>query len=35
VEGNVRDGFDLGTLVKLPQKVSNGLVMLEKDHRAR
>ncbi len=35
VKGRIRDGFDLGTLVKLPDQVGNGLVMLETEHRAR
>lgn len=35
VKGRIRDGVDLGGLVKLPEQVGNGLVMVETDHRAR
>jgi hypothetical protein len=34
VKGKIRDGFDLGTLVKLPEVVSSGLVMIESTHKA-
>ena len=35
VTGTVRDAFDLGTIVKLPEAASNGLVLMEKEHRAK
>jgi hypothetical protein len=34
-KGKIRDGFNLGSLVKLPEPISSGLVMIEKEHRAR
>jgi hypothetical protein len=34
VRGHIRDGFDLGSLVKLPEAVSHGVVMIENEHRA-
>lgn len=34
VKGKIQDGFDLGTLVKLPEVVSSGLVMIESSHKA-
>jgi membrane protein implicated in regulation of membrane protease activity len=35
VKGKIRDGFDLGSIVKLPDAISAGLVMIESSHRAR
>ena len=35
VKGNIRDGYDLQSVVKLRERLSSGLVMLEKDHKAR
>ncbi len=35
VKGKIKNGFDLGGLVKLPDQVSAGLVMIETSHRAR
>lgn len=35
VKGKIRDGFNLGGLVKLPDVVSSGMVMIESEHRAR
>jgi hypothetical protein len=35
VRGTVRDGYNLGEFVKLPEPVSSGLVMIEKSHKAR
>ncbi len=35
VKGKIRDGFDLGSLVKLPEAISTGLVMIESQHKAR
>jgi hypothetical protein len=34
VKGTIRDGFDLGSLVKLPEALSSGLVMIESRHKA-
>ncbi len=34
VKGKIRDGFDLGSLVKLPEAVGAGLVMMESKHKA-
>ena len=35
VKGKVRDGFNLGSLVKLPKQVNSGLVMIESSHKAK
>jgi len=35
VRGTIRDGYDLGSLVKLPDAVSSGLVMIESSHKAK
>ncbi len=35
VRGRIKDGYDLGTIVKLPDPLRSGLVMIESDHRAR
>jgi membrane protein implicated in regulation of membrane protease activity len=35
VTGRVRDVVDLGRLIPLPPEVGSGLVMQEKDHRAK
>jgi hypothetical protein len=35
VKGTIRDGYNLGSLVKLPEPVSSGLVMIESSHKAR
>lgn len=35
VKGKIRDGFNLGGLVKLPDVVRSGMVMIESDHRAK
>jgi hypothetical protein len=35
VKGHIRDGFDLGSFVKLPEKISSGMVMVEDEHRAK
>jgi hypothetical protein len=34
LQGRAQDGFDLGTLVKLPEVVASGLVMIESTHKA-
>lgn len=35
VRGELKDIVDLGTLVQLPREIGSGLVLLEKEHRAR
>jgi hypothetical protein len=35
VKGTIRDAFNLGSFIKLPEPVSSGLVMIERSHRAR
>ncbi len=35
VTGTVRDGYNLSSIVKLPEPISSGMVMIEKSHRAR
>lgn len=35
VKGRIRDGFDLGSFIRLPEKVSSGMVMIETDHKAK
>jgi hypothetical protein len=35
VRGELKDIVDLGTLVPLPPQIGSGLVLLEKEHRAR
>jgi len=35
VKGKIRDGFDLGSLVRLPEPLQSGLVMIESSHRSR
>jgi hypothetical protein len=35
VKGTIRDAYNLGSFVKLPEPVSSGLVMLEVSHRAQ
>lgn len=35
VKGKIQDGFNLGGLVKLPEVVRSGMVMIESSHRAR
>jgi len=35
VKGKIKDGFDLGSVVKLPEIISSGMVMIESEHRAR
>jgi hypothetical protein len=35
VRGELKDIVDLGTLVPLPPEIGSGLVLLEKEHRAR
>ncbi|HSW38387.1 MAG TPA: hypothetical protein VLL97_02715 [Acidobacteriota bacterium] len=35
VKGKIRDGFNLGSVVNLPEAFSSGLVMIETSHKAR
>ena len=35
VKGKIRDGFDLGSIVKLPEAISSGLVLEESSLKAR
>ncbi len=35
VKGKIKDGFDLGSIVRLPDPIRSGLVMIESAHRAR
>ena len=35
VSGKIRDVVDLGTIIKLPEKIGSGLVMTETSHHAR
>ena len=33
--GKIRDAFDLGSIIKLPEAVSSGMVMIEDSHKAK
>ena len=35
VKGTIRDGYNLGSFIKLPEAISSGLVMIESSHKAR
>ena len=35
VKGKIRDVVDLGTIIKLPEKIGSGLVMTETSHHAK
>jgi hypothetical protein len=35
VKGRIQDAFNLSSIVKLPERISSGLVMIESAHRAR
>ena len=35
VKGTIRDGYNLGSIVRLPEPISSGLVMIEASHKAR
>jgi hypothetical protein len=35
VKGKIRDGFNLGAIVKLPEQISSGMVMIESSHKAK
>ena len=34
-KGKIKDAFDIGSIVKLPDVIRSGLVMIESSHRAR
>lgn len=34
VKGTVRDAYDIGSIVKLPDVARSGLVLIEKEHKA-
>jgi hypothetical protein len=35
VRGTIRDAYDLGSFVRLPEKISAGMVLMEREHRAK
>ncbi len=35
VRGTIRDAYNLGSFIKIPEPVSTGLVMIENSHKAR
>ena len=35
VRGTIRDAFDLGSFLPLPESISSGLVMIETSHKAK
>ena len=35
VSGTIRDAYNLGSFIKIPEPVSTGLVMIESSHKAR
>jgi hypothetical protein len=35
VKGKIKDGFNLGSIIKLPDPIRSGLVMIESAHSAR
>jgi hypothetical protein len=35
VTGTIRDGYSFGSIIKLPEPISSGLVMIENSHKAR
>jgi hypothetical protein len=35
VKGTIRDAYNLGSFIKIPEPVSTGLVMIESSHKAR
>ena len=34
-KGKVKDGFNIGSVVKLPKELDSGLVMIESSHKAK
>jgi len=35
VKGTIRDGYNLGSFIKLPEAISSGLGMIESSHKAK
>ena len=35
VKGKIRDAYDLGSFIKLPEQISSGMVMIEDSHKAK
>jgi hypothetical protein len=35
VRGKIRDGYDLSAFVRLPEQFSAGMVLIEREHRAK
>lgn len=35
VKGTIQDGYSLGGLIKLPEAVSSGMVMIETEHKSK
>ncbi len=35
VKGTIRDAYNVSSLIKLPEPVNSGLVMIERSHKAR
>ena len=35
VKGKIRDAFDLGSFIKLPEQIGSGMVMIEDSHKAK
>jgi hypothetical protein len=35
VKGTIRDSVNLGTIIKLPEAITSGLVMMENSHKAK
>jgi len=35
VKGKIRDGFNLSSLIKIPEVISSGMVLIESSHRAK
>ena len=35
VKGKIRDAFNLSAIVKLPEQISSGMVMMESSHKAK
>lgn len=34
-KGKIKDGFNIGSVIKLPKELDSGLVMLESSHKAK
>jgi hypothetical protein len=35
VKGRIKDAYNLGSIVKLPEPITSGMVMIESSHKAR